>query len=77
MSKRSRKGNTRPLALNEFRARALSGGEYDKFEYGGCGCMVNAAEEDEDAWDFAPSRGPRALARRFIEAPPLCLDFLE
>lgn len=35
-----RGGKTRPMTLKEFRERVQCGGEFDKNEWGGCGCAI-------------------------------------
>jgi hypothetical protein len=42
----------KPLTLREFRERLESGGQFDLFDYGGCGCFVDDDTEMERApWD--------------------------
>jgi len=35
-------GDTRAMTLREFRERIEAGGQHDEFEWGGCGCFVDA-----------------------------------
>ena len=45
-----RGGKSRPMTLQEFRMRVQAGGDYDKFEVGGCGCFtpVEDGAPDQD-----------------------------
>jgi hypothetical protein len=36
-------GETRPLTLRDLRLRVEAGGQFDMFEWGGCGCFLEAA----------------------------------
>jgi hypothetical protein len=46
LNDRSGGGPRRPVSLRAFRERIASGGSYDLFDYGGCGCFVGGPTTD-------------------------------
>ncbi|MGH7968352.1 MAG: hypothetical protein ACREIC_06445, partial [Limisphaerales bacterium] len=52
-------GKKKPLTLRAFRERLEAGENFDRHEWGGCGCALDGASEHNDQAEPLPPGGER------------------